>query len=244
MQKNIIHPTAVVALDVELGENNQIGPYSIIGGMGCKVSIGSNNFFGAYALIGSPAEFATGCPVEAMLDFEQWALANPTKASGVKIGSYNVFRDRVSVDAGTYQNTTISDRCYLHSNCLVNHDCQLSEGVVMAPGVISAGTCTFGKYSQIGVNAVLHQGRKVGAFAMVGMNATVTRDIPDFALSFGSPSKTMGVNRIRLTRLGITKNDIDLTNDFLLGRNQTCPESVLNLLIDPPITETEHASDE
>jgi acyl-[acyl carrier protein]--UDP-N-acetylglucosamine O-acyltransferase len=113
---------------------------------------------------------------------------------------------------------------------LVNHDCQLSEGVVLAPGVISAGTCSFGKYSQIGVNAVLHQGRKVGAFAMVGMNATVTRDIPDFAMSFGSPSRTIGVNRVRLSRLGISNNDIDLTNDFLLGLHQTCPETVLDLL--------------
>jgi UDP-N-acetylglucosamine acyltransferase len=230
LQKNIIHPTAVVAIDVELGENNRIGPYSIIGGMGCKVSIGSNNYFGAYALIGSPAEFATGCPVEAMLDFDRWTVANPSQVSGVKIGNSNVLRDRVSIDAGIYQNTTITDRCYLHSNCLVNHDCQLSEGVVLAPGVISAGTCSFGKYSQIGVNAVLHQGRKVGAFAMVGMNATVTRDIPDFAMSFGSPSRTIGVNRVRLSRLGISNNDIDLTNDFLLGLHQTCPETVLDLL--------------
>ena len=230
MQQNIIHPTAIVAHDVELGVNNRIGPYSIIGGMGCKVSIGSNNYFGAYNLIGSPAEFATGCPVEAMLDFEQWSVANPSQVSGVKIGDYNVMRDRVSVDAGIKQVTTVANRCYLHSNCLINHDCQLSEGVVFAPGVISAGTCTFGKYSQIGVNAVLHQGRKVGAFVMVGMNATVTRDIPDFALSFGSPSKTMGVNRIRLARLGISEDDINATNDFLTGLNETCPESVLALL--------------
>jgi len=230
LKKNFIHPTAVVAPDVDLGENNQIGPYSIIGGMGCKVSIGSNNYFGAYNLMGSPAEIATDCPVEAMIDFKQWALANPTKASGVKIGSHNVFRDRVSVDAGSKNNTTITDRCYLHSLSQVNHDCQLSEGVVFAPGVISAGTCSFGKYSQIGVNAVIHQGLKVGAFAMVGMNATVTRDIPNFAMSFGSPSKTKGANRIRLSRLAIPQEDIDATNDFLIGLTKTLPESVLNLL--------------
>ena len=242
MQKNVIHPTAIVAHDVELGENNRIGPYSIIGGMGCKVSIGSNNYFGAYALIGSPAQSSGNYPLEVMLDFKEWSSANPSKVSGVKIGDSNVIRDRVSIDAGTSQVTSIANLCYLHSNCLINHDCQLSEGVVFAPGVQVAGSCIFGKYSQIGLNAVVHQGRKVGAFAMVGMNATVTRDIPDFTLSFGSPSRTMGVNRVRLTRLGISKNDIDSTNDFLLGLNQTCPESVLNLLIDPP--ETEHASDE
>ena len=198
--------------------------------MSCKVSTISNNYFGDYISNGSPAEFATGCPAEAMLDFEQWATAKPFQVSGVKIGDYNVMRDRVSVDAGIKQVKTVADRCYIHSNCLVNHDCQLSEGVVFAPGVISAGTCIFGKYSQIGVKVVLHQGRKVGASVMVGMNATVTRDIPDFALSFGSPSKAMGANRIRLARLGISKDDIDATNDFLIGLNETCPESVIALL--------------
>ena len=234
MQQNIIHPTAVVAHDVEIGENNRIGPYSIIGGMGCKVSIGSNNYFGAYNLIGSPAESSGNYPVEVMLDFNEWSATNPSQVSGVKIGDYNVMRDRVSIDSGTVKVTTIADRCYIHSNCLVNHDCQLSEGIVFAPGVQVAGSCIFGKYSQIGLNAVVHQGRKVGAFTMVGMNATITRDIPDFALSFGSPSRTIGANRIRLARLGISKNDIDATNDFLIGRNNTCPQSVLTLLIDPP----------
>ena len=233
MQQNIIHPTAIIAHDVEIGENNRIGPYSIIGGMGCKVSIGSNNYFGAYNLIGSPAESSGNYPVEVMLNFNEWSARNPSQVSGVKIGGYNVIRDRVSIDSGTLKVTTIADRCYIHSNCLVNHDCQLSEGIVFAPGVQVAGSCIFGKYSQIGLNAVVHQGRKVGAFTMVGMNATITRDIPDFALSFGSPSRTIGANRIRLARLGISKNDIDATNDFLIGRNNTCPQSVLTLLIDP-----------
>jgi acyl-[acyl carrier protein]--UDP-N-acetylglucosamine O-acyltransferase len=165
-----------------------------------------------------------------MLDFKEWASANPSQVSGVKIGDSNVMRDRVSIDAGTSQVTSIANHCYLHSNCLINHDCQLREAVVFAPGVQVAGSCIFGKHSQIGLNAVIHQGRKLGAFTMVGMNATITRDIPDFALSYGSPSRTMGVNRIRLARLGISKDDIDATNDFLIGLNQTCPESVLLLL--------------
>jgi acyl-[acyl carrier protein]--UDP-N-acetylglucosamine O-acyltransferase len=80
------------------------------------------------------------------------------------------------------------------------------------------------------MSAVLHQGLKVGAFVMVGMNATVTREIPDFALSFGSPSKTVGVNRVRLLRLGIPRDDVDSANDYLLGLAESCPTSVLNLL--------------
>ena len=80
------------------------------------------------------------------------------------------------------------------------------------------------------MNAVLHQGLKVGAFVMVGMNATVTREIPNFALSFGSPSKTVGVNRVRLLRLGVPRDDVDSANDYLLGLTEVLPSSVLNLL--------------
>ena len=80
------------------------------------------------------------------------------------------------------------------------------------------------------MNAVLHQGLKVGAFVMVGMNATVTREIPDFALSFGSPSKTVGVNRVRLLRLGVPRDDVDSANDYLLGLTEAFPTSVLKLL--------------
>ena len=80
------------------------------------------------------------------------------------------------------------------------------------------------------MNAVLHQGLKVGAFVMVGMNATVTREIPNFALSFGSPSKTVGVNRVRLLRLGVPRDDVDSANDYLLGLTEALPSSVLNLL--------------
>lgn len=227
---NYIHPTAIVSADVEIGDNNRFGPYCVIGGMGSPVKIGSNNYFGAFVLVGSPAQSADHYSIEAMLDFEKWASKNVDKVFGVEIGDNNIFRDRVSIDSGVRKFTSVSDNCYLHSSCMVNHDCKLGDGVVLAPGVISSGNCTIKRLSQVGANAVIHQGLKIGSLAMIGMNSTVTRDVPDFALSFGSPSSVRGSNRIRLTRLGISEADIDATDLYLMNGRAELPKSVRELL--------------
>ena len=227
---NHIHSTAIVAPDVVLGDNNQIGPYCVIGGMGSPVQIGSNNYFGAFVLIGSPAQSVTHYSNSTMLNFEKWASDNRDKTSGVRIGDGNVFRDRVSVDAGISKTTVINDGCYLHSLSQINHDCRLGESVVFAPGVISSGNCIFMRSSQVGANAVIHQGIQVGSYSMIGMNSTVTKNVPDFALCFGSPSIVRGVNRIGLLRLGISAKDIESTEKYLMGGDAGLPASVRDLL--------------
>ena len=50
---NDIHPTAVVADDVEIGHGNQIGPYAVILGPG---RIGNDNWVGPHSSLGSPAK--------------------------------------------------------------------------------------------------------------------------------------------------------------------------------------------
>ena len=226
---NYIHPTAIVSSDVELGENNRFGPYCLIGGMGSPIKIGSNNYFGAFVLVGSPAQSLKHYPVEVMLDFEKWASNNPNKVFGVEIGNNNVFRDRVTIDSGVTQFTSVTNNCYLHSSCMINHDCKLGEGVVLAHGVISSGNCTIHRLSQVGANAVIHQGLKIGSLAMIRMNSTVTSDVPDFALSFGSPATVRGSNRIRLMRLGISEADIDATDLYLTNCGAELPKSVREL---------------
>ena len=44
----------------------------------------------------------------------------------------------------------------------------------------------------IGANATIGPGLEIGEFAMVGMGATVTRDVPPYALVLGSPARLAG----------------------------------------------------
>ena len=46
--------------------------------------------------------------------------------------------------------------------------------------------------ASLGAGAILLPGITVGRFAMVGAGALVTRDVPDFALVYGSPAQVHG----------------------------------------------------
>lgn len=44
----------------------------------------------------------------------------------------------------------------------------------------------------IGANAVIVCGHQIGAYAMIGAGAVVTKDVPDYALVAGNPARQMG----------------------------------------------------
>ena len=52
MKENIIHPTAIIGENVEMGYGNVILPYTIIEG---DVKIGNNNVIGPHVIVGCPA---------------------------------------------------------------------------------------------------------------------------------------------------------------------------------------------
>ena len=48
------------------------------------------------------------------------------------------------------------------------------------------------KGATIGANSVIVCGNTVGRYAFIGSGATVTRDVPDFALMYGNPARRQG----------------------------------------------------
>jgi len=60
----------------------------------------------------------------------------------------------------------------------------IATGLVIKPVVIAAG-------ADIGMNASILPGVRVGANAIVGAGAVVTQDIPDYAIAAGVPARVM-----------------------------------------------------
>lgn len=86
--------------------------------------------------------------------------------------------------------------CYFQANIYsyVAHDCIIGDFVTFAPGVRCNGRVHIGDYAYIGTNAILREGKldkplKIGAGAIVGMGAVVTKDVPDGAVVVGNPAK-------------------------------------------------------
>ena len=76
----------------------------------------------------------------------------------------------------------------------VAHDCVLGDYVTFAPGARCNGHVHIGDHAYIGAGAVIKQGTydkplNIGANAVVGMGAVVTRDVPPGVTVVGNPAR-------------------------------------------------------
>lgn len=194
---NEIHPTAVIGRGVSLGSGNTIGPFAVIGG---GARIGDGNWIGAHCIVGAPPEVRSEPQDVGWIDAVE---------SGVTIGDRNVLREAVQVHAGWKRVTKLGDDIFIMNQAYVAHDAQLDEGVTIASSATLAGHVHIERRVNLGMGVAVHQGRSVGAFAMVGMGAVVTRDLPPFTVSFGSPARPRRANIIGLERADIPREAIE-----------------------------------
>lgn len=157
-QSNYIHPTAIIGNKCNImGEGNYIGPYCILD----NCTIGSNNRFESHVSIGS------------------WPEARPRKAPEgyVVIEDDCEFREFVTINSGTQGATYISSRVLMLTKSHVGHDAIIEEDVIISCYGCIGGHSYVGKGANIGLGAMIHQRRAIGAFAMIGMNSTVSKHI-------------------------------------------------------------------
>lgn len=87
---------------------------------------------------------------------------------------------------------------YFHANnhAYVSHDCVIGDYVTLAPGAKVNGNVHLGDHCYVGSGAVIKQGtpdrpRKIGAGAIIGMGAVVTRDVAPGETVIGNPARPM-----------------------------------------------------
>jgi len=194
--ENTVHPTVVISGDVRIGSRNYLGPGTILQG---PLTLGDDNWIAA-AAIGMPPEH------------KEWYEGPRGTTYGVTIGNRTVIREFVTIHSGHVETTRIGDECFLMTKSHVGHDAVLATGVTVAPAAMIGGHAVIGRYANLGMNCVIHQRLTLGEVAMVGMNSTVTRDIPDFALAYGSPARVHGANRVGLRHQGWTVEAIETTD--------------------------------
>ena len=111
------------------------------------------------------------------------------------------------------QNVVISPEVVLGDNVKVQNNVSIYTGVTCDDDVFLGPSCVFtnvinprsavsrkdqyrkthvGKGATIGANATIVCGHQIGAYAMIGAGAVVTKDIPPYALVVGNPSRQIG----------------------------------------------------
>ena len=185
---NRIHPTAVIAPTVRIGENNFIGAFTTIEG---KVVIGDGNWIGPHVTIGTPAQYTT-----AKFEF----TGQPV--TGIRIGNRCVLREYTTVHQPSKFETIVEDDCYFMAYCHISHDTRIGRNVALANNTQIGGFTDVGEYTTIGLSTVIHQYSTIGAYAMIGMGTVISKDIPPFSKVLGNPAQLVGVNAIGMERNG------------------------------------------
>jgi UDP-N-acetylglucosamine acyltransferase len=205
----MIHPTAIVSPQAQLGRNVRIGPYCIVGS---KVELGDDCVLHSHVVIEGPAkigksnEFFPFAAVGGKTQDLKY-IGEPTY---LEIGDRNVFRESCTIHRGTHEAlpTRIgSDNlllCYTH----VAHDCQLGNHIILSNNGALAGHIVVDDYAILSGMAAVHQFCRIGKHSIIGGFSKVVQDVPPFMIVDGNPAATRGVNLIGLQRRGFAEDDI------------------------------------
>jgi UDP-N-acetylglucosamine acyltransferase len=200
----IVHPTAEVADDVE------IGPYSIIGE---HVRIGAGTKIGPHVCIDKWTVIGTGCQIYqyASLGTPPQHLRYNGEETYVIVGNNNIIREFVTINRGTpFGNgkTVLGDENYIMASAHVAHDCIIGNRVVMASYAALGGHVEIGDHAIIGGIVAIHQFVRIGTYAFVGGASAITRDIPPYVTASGIKVKLYGINVLNLQRNNVSEEVI------------------------------------
>ena len=142
--------------------------------------------------------------------------------SGTRIWDYVQVREGACIGQnciigkGTYigVDVRIGNNVKIQNACHVFKGATLEDGVFLGPGVILAndkhprainpdgtlkaavdwvvGSIHIGRGASVGAGAVILPDVTVGRFAMIGANSTVTSNVPDHGLMYGTPARLEG----------------------------------------------------
>jgi UDP-N-acetylglucosamine acyltransferase len=223
----MIHPTALIHPNAQLGADVSVGPYAVVEGPaqigdGCviqahaiisgRVVMGRENVIGYGAVIG-------GEPQD--LSFK------PETQSEVRIGDRNRIREYCTLHRGSKDGgaTVVGNDCFLMAGAHLAHDVRLGDRVIIANNSLLGGHVSVSDGVFIGGGSVFHQHIRVGRLAITQGNSGFGKDIPPFTVG-AEVNVIAGLNVIGLRRAGLNaeqRREVKEAFDLLYrsGRNTT-----------------------
>jgi UDP-N-acetylglucosamine acyltransferase len=207
----VIHPTAVVNPEAEIGADVSIGPYCRIGE---RVKIGHRCRFESHVVVEGPAIIGEDNQFYpfATIGLQPQDLKFKGEETLLFIGDRNIFREYVNIHRGTRGGggrTRIGNDNFLMAYVHVGHDSVLGNHIILANAATLAGHVTIEDHATIGAFSGIHQFCRVGTHGYVGGYTVITKDVLPYSKTVSERNThAYGPNTIGLERKGFSPEQI------------------------------------
>jgi UDP-N-acetylglucosamine acyltransferase len=196
----VVHPSAELAPDVE------VGPFSVIGP---DVTIGEGSWIGPHVVINGPARIGRHNKIFQFASIGE--MPQDKKYGGeptlLEIGDRNVIREFCTLNRGTVQGggaTRIGSDNWIMAYVHIAHDCRIGNHTIFANNASLAGHVTIEDYVILGGYSLVHQFCSLGAHCFTAFSSGIDKDVPPYVMVAGYRASPHGLNAEGLRRRGFS----------------------------------------
>ncbi|MBS3735112.1 MAG: hypothetical protein KGY99_09335 [Phycisphaerae bacterium] len=225
-----ISPRALVDAGAELAEDVTVGPFAYVAAgvraaSGCVIGVGAT--VTGRTTLGERTEIFPLAVVG--------ASPGGQDDGACEIGEACAIREHVTVCAGGKRATRIGSDNLVMIGSVIGAGATVGDHGIFANCTHIGAGATVEDYVRTSAFPVIADSVRVGAYTFVNGYASVTRDVPPFAIVEGDPVRVRGVNAENLRRCGFGDRDIRALKDaFRQMYNGTsgraAPQAVARLL--------------
>ncbi len=213
-----IDPSAIISKTATLGNNVEIGAFSIIGD---NVYIKDNCKIMHHTVINKNTEIGCNCKIFpfASIGTDPQDITFKDEDTFIEIGENNIIREFTTINRGTLKggsHTKIGNNNYIMVYSHIAHDCKVGNNTILINGATLAGHVEVEDFAVIGAFSSVHQFVRIGRNSYIGGYTIVLQDVLPFAKI--SQSKEgydfFGPNSIGMMRNGINREFINNVKDI------------------------------
>lgn len=192
-----IHPAAFVHPEAIIGKDCYIGPFTYLD----KCIVGNNTIIYGHCYIYDKVIIGDNCIIHAGVVIgsdgfgyakdENGAVEKFPHIGGVIIGNRVEIGANSCIDKGALGNTQIQDGAKIDNLVHVAHNVIVGENAFLIANAMIGGSTVIEKGAWIAPSASVLQQLTIGANAIIGVGAVVTKNVPADETWTGSPAKPL-----------------------------------------------------
>lgn len=195
-----IHPTAFIHPNAQLDSTCYIGAFTYIDE---NVTIGANTVVEEGVVL-KHCNIGSKCHIYPGVKIGSSGLGSHKDEKGtwhifphigkVIVNSNVIIQDNTVIARGTLNDTLISEGVNIGPNCWIAHGVVIEKNVLISQAVIIAGSTKICENAIIWGNSSIRDNIIIGADSVIGLGATVIKDVPNGQTWVGNPARN--INKI------------------------------------------------